>query len=288
MLTAIQTRSTLKSEDDADHSRPEIFSKVPTILYWPIDSAENVLQALKSQPDRELLSRTLQWLDPSKNKMFNINIPGPKSAEILQVLVDEIIPIYWDTLQDHNLKSPQSKKEKTLLLRCLRNVAGIGAILSRLRTVISSAKETNSSKIGNVNLLPMIKDLVVLLQSILSNDYVVKDFWLEANSLIPEIPRRRLMRRELISFIASGKTNALVAEAEEVLQTRASNDRESSWLGDGGKYSAWLGRNIAQVQYALPEQDLEGRKDMAQLLGKALSLGYTGRIRSPSTAASCV
>ena len=285
MLTAIQTRSTLTQEDEVDHSRP---GNVPEVSDWSLDSADDVLRALRSQPNQELLSCALQWLDPSRNKTFNIKIPGPKSAEILHVLVNEIIPSYWSILQNNDLKVASTKKEKVRLVRCLRNVAGIGAIFNRLRALISSATETSDSKNSNTNVLPMIHDLIVVLDGILNGDHVVKDFWLEANSQIPEIPKRRLMWRELVSFLASGKMNALVAEAEHLLRERASNDKGGSWLGDGNKYSAWLGRNIAQLQYTIPEQDPQGRKDLAQLLGRALSLGYTGAMWSPSFAAPCV
>lgn len=238
-----------------------------------LKSPEDALDALKSKPDLDLLTRVLLWLDPAResNNYFTVKIPSPRAAPIVFVLVEEIIPNYWRVL-----KEDQNKPRK-LLIRCLSSVAGLGAISARLRALLNlkeDARDRNESRESSKNLL--VEDTLDVLQNMLKKDAFVYRMWKEISSLVPDIPQRSLVWKEFVSFVAAGRILSLASEADHVLNESSSSIKDQSWLGDGNRYATWLGRNIAYMTAALEDDDAEAQKALVRLVGQALTLGYTG------------
>lgn len=273
LLTPLKTIKTADVQGTDDHLVPIVSTeKLPANRDHALQSPEDALEALKSKPDLDLLTRVLLWLDPARERddHFTIKVPSPKAAPIIFVLVEDIILNYWRVLKE------DQDKPKKLLVRCLSSIAGLGAISARLRALLDLKDAHNHSKSQESGKNLFIEDLLDVLQNILKKDIFVAMMWKEISSLVTNMPQRFLMWKELVSFIAAGRILSLAGEADHVLNESSSSIRGQSWLGDGNQYATWLGRNIVHMIAALEKQDIEAQKALVQLVGKALTLGYTG------------
>lgn len=237
-----------------------------------IDSPETALEALKSKPDFDLLTRVLRWLDATSdgNGKFNIKVPGPSAAQILFILVTDIVPDYWNIFKDS-----VHAKDARLLKRCLRSASGIRVIAARLRFFLDQCQNEKFDKRRNSQ---VIEDLLALLEGLLNNASVIQKLWTDISTLLSNFSQQALLWKETISLLASGGLLSVAAEANQVLRESSSDIQDGSWLGDGIKYSTWLGRNAMHMLIISKADDAETFKASAQLIGKALKLGYNGKL----------
>lgn len=247
---------------------------------WKLDSSEAALDILSARPDLKQLTRVLHWLDhkAAEDANFNIKIPGPKAAQIINVLVNDTVTDYWATL---NGQQPSVHlNSRRLLLRCLSSVAGIGAITTRLRSLVTSSRDSGDRKnVGEADRSELMSDLLDLLQCIVGKDKFINCVWTDISILIPKLSAKSLLWKELISLLASGRLLSVAAETIEILNKGSSSIKNESWIGNGKEYSSWLGRNVGAMVLHLKEEDDEAWKEAARLLGKGLTLGYTGKSR---------
>lgn len=254
-----------------------------------IRTPENALEALRSKPDLKLLARTLSWLttEPRNdaNHVFSVKRPSAKAAQILFVLVNGIIPDYWQIL---NANRPSGHpKEKRMLIACLRSVAGIGALISRLRMLVTSLKggsqkQTDPLAQKQANPLTAAKsqpvhDLIELLDATLSGESRILSIWRSIDVCIEDASQKLLQWKELLSLLASGRVLSIASEASLFLNETNLLTKECDWIGDGRRYSAWLGNNISHMNKELPLDDIEGREALSRLFKNGLNLGYTGQ-----------
>lgn len=240
-------------------------------------SPEDILNALKSKPDSELLTRVLRWLDPGavKPNRFNIRIPSPKATQIVFLLVSETIPDNWVAWQGAD--NPILLSQKKLLLRCLSSVSGHGAITARLRVLIDLKEDAlSNAKVTQGSKSKALKDLLDVLESLLKGKKFVSHIWTDISSQIPIPSQRDLLWRDFITSIAGGRVLSLAAEADIVVNQSNPDSTGRCWIGDGGQYSSWLGQNLA---YSMTGhvQNLEA---LAQLFSRALKLGHNGESTS--------
>ena len=243
-----------------------------------LETPEDVLQALKSKPDSDLLLRVLRWLDPSTAdfERFNVKTPGPKVAQIIFVLVADIVPDYWNSLIGKT-ESVQLKQKK-LLLRCLRNVSGIGAITARLRFFLDLADDPDRDELSSLGKKSQgLEELLSVLESILKGNGFVSSIWTDINSFISNSSQRALLWKDFTNTLAGGKLLSLAAQAFHVINKSSPDTSEGSWLGNGSRYCSWLGENIAHLLMNLRGKRAEDWKALALLVSRALKLGYTGR-----------
>lgn len=236
-------------------------------------SPEDILNALKSKPDSELLTRVLRWLDPGavKPDQFNTKIPSPKATQIIFLLVSETIPDYWVTWQGAD--NPILLNQKKLLLRCLSSVSGLGAVAARLRVLIDLKEDARSeAKVTQGSKSRALEELLDVLESLLQGEKFISRIWTDISSLISNPSQRTLLWRDFITTIAGGRVLSLAAETDHVVNQSSPDSRQRCWLGDGIQYSSWLGQNLA---YSLrgPVQNLEA---LAQLFSRAMKLGHIG------------
>lgn len=277
LLTPLETR-TIFAADNTEHHLVPISSSLDKSSKQNhcLDSPEGALEVLKSKPDFDILCRVLRWLDPNSvaDGHFSLKIPGPKTAQITHVLVADIVPDYWNILNDRN-----QSKEKRLLQRCLRTVTGVRVITARLRLsldVCLGSKDEKSIKENHKS--QVIKDLLNLLESLLGKDSDIHQIWKDIYALIPTSSQRTLLWKEFISLLTGGKLLSLVAEANGILNKLSSDVQTGCWLGDGIQYSTWLGRSIFYMLINSKVDDLEIYRAFSLLTGKALMLGYTGTL----------
>ena len=243
-----------------------------------LSTPEDALEALKSKPNFTLLNHVLRWLDPAKVKTndFNIKIPGPKATQIIYVLVADTVLDYWGVLNEEN--SP-SLKQKSLLLRCLRSVSGIGAILARLRVFLDLEEDPQKGQAFSANgKAKVVRDLLSVLEDILKGSGFVSCIRIDIDSLILGTLQRTLLWKDFITTIASGRLLSLAAEADQVIRKSSLIVRDGSWLGDGIQYSSWLGANVAYILLHSEIERPEDWKALAQLVNRALTIGYIGEL----------
>ncbi len=270
-LKTIKTADIQSIDDQLLHIAPG--HKSHKITDHVLQSPEDALEVLKSKPDLDLLIKVLLWLDPARESsdQFVIKVPGPKTAPIVFILVEEIIPNYWRVLNEGQ------KIPLKLIIRCLSSVAGLGAISSRLRVLLDIKEDAqNHSKNQEFGKSLLIEDLLDVLQKIVKKDAFVLKMWKDIGAMVSNVPQRALMWKELISFVAAGRILSLAGEADHILNKSSLSIKAQSWLGDGNQYAAWLGRNIAYMMAVLDKKDTKARRALAQLVCKALTLGYTG------------
>ena len=280
LLTPIQTRNKSGLDQQENHFVPlwtdRSHGEKQT---YSLNSPEDALEILKSKPDHQELSKVLRWLKATANTRegFNIKTPGPKVAQIVYVLVNDIIPDYWATLSEE--RSGQSK-EKLLLVRCLSSVTAIGAIISRLRLLLGQLKvPQGQAEISGISRSQPVETVIAVLEAVFDSDGFVTSVWNDINSCISQSSQKSLQWKEFVSLVASGKVLSIASEASFALDAQSQSVVASSWVGNGFEYATWLGRNVQHTINLLPENDVESDKALSQLLKRALSLGYTGQLR---------
>ncbi|KAL9949043.1 telomere binding protein [Verticillium nonalfalfae] len=220
-----------------------------------------VLEKLMSQPDYDTLISALK-LASRNNKTAD---PTSESARVIQVLVSEIIPNYWPVLRGGDAE------DLSLLLRCLRNLTGVNALVARVKALTQEFKAGGQS----VKRPDIAMNLDILLQvftNILDGDLQLMALWSSGLPHLDNPVRRKAMAHELVGFFAGGKLVSIAAEAQSILQKELSAHK-NAWVSDGLLYSKWLGRSIVAWVSNGPSSDDE--KLCAELFVRGLRLGYS-------------
>lgn len=243
-------------------------STVTTTSRSPTSSVDDAIDVLKSEPEYDTLISTLRLLVRGGQKLggFSIAASGPEAAKVIHILITEIVPNYWTLLKESS--ADDGNRDLDLLLESLRNLAGINAIILRLRTLTQEVKgEASGTKLNDVRLnLTIVLDLLC---EVLDGDDRIAQIWASISSNTDAL-RRRILAREFINVLGSGRIISLSAEGEAV----ASQVVEGSkcWTADGSEYTRWLTRNI--VTWPHTSQQSDDTKLKAGLFSKAMHLGY--------------
>jgi telomere length regulation protein len=263
-LTALSTVS-LRPRTNSDTSVVVVETKSKAVPNSPT-STDQVLQILQSHPDETAITRLLLFLNqPSQQSAgFDIKTPTPSSAKVVNELVNTTLPDYWGS----------NDSIHQLLLGCLRSIAGIGAVLGKLRLLTASLSSTPNPS-------SPLSHLISILSQLLNTDALAKDVYADISRLVDSQPKRTIMWKEFLSLICTAKIVASTAEAEHRIKSLG-HEHTQSWLSDGSKYSAWLARNICTMIQHHTADHVGASKPVAQLCGKALGIGYPGRSNSPS------
>lgn len=256
LLTAVSTRKTVKNEPPVQEF------KTLQVHQGSIDSAATALEALKAQPDRQTVDDVLAFLTSGDRSLI---LPDPLSASIAYQLVSDTIPNYWATLRN----SPTAKS----LSKVLRNPTGIGHIITRLRSLIASSRGKQTPGQPQ-NLTEHIKELLEVVSRTLHDE---KSSSLLLRGILKygkNDVQKKLLWKEYLGQVVSGKLTSVVAEAEDILKSK-SVSIPITWLSDGGSFATWLGRNLV-VLLEEAEVDQNYALYVVEYSSKVLSLGYTG------------
>ncbi|RAL13795.1 telomere length regulation TEL2 family protein [Aspergillus homomorphus CBS 101889] len=285
LLTVVKTvtpdRETLISAA-AEPSQSDITSdkRATSELDRDASSPESILALLKSKPDQDQLTQTLAIIDPSNKKAkiegFDIRVPGPKTAQILNVLVTVTIPNHWDALHAESRRSKSSSKLRAALLRCLSSVAGISCLLTQLRSLItacrSSAQEANAS--GHQL---QTRGILSVICALLEPHDLMYRLYVDIEALYRNSVQKQVAWRELLSHVAASRILSTAAEAISLIKDLDGVD-SLSWVGEGPKYASWIGANICHMASNIALDKEDAWKSVATLTGRSLSLGYTDQL----------
>ncbi|KAM0332389.1 hypothetical protein ACHAQA_002668 [Verticillium albo-atrum] len=224
-------------------------------------SDESALEQLKGQPDYDTLISALK----SASHNNKTSDPTPESAQLIQVLVSEIIPNYWPVLRDGE------PEDLSLLLRCIRNVTGVNALVARIKAMIQEFKaDGQTTKRPDLTL-----GLDILLQvctALLEGDDQLMTLWSSSRSHLVDPTKRKAMAHELITLFGGGKIISAAAEAQAIAQKDRSV-KDDRWISDGLLYSKWLGKNIAT--WVSDGASADEEKLCSDLFVRGLRLGYS-------------
>jgi telomere length regulation protein len=227
-----------------------------------VDSAEGVLGALKNQPSRNTVSNVLRYLTTTG---FSLLLPEPLNASIAHLLVNDTVPNYWRAIKT----STDAKR----IAKVFRNPAGLGHLATRLRSLIKDSRQKQAPGEAR-NTAAHLSDALDVLELTLTGDDTTLLILQEVLAFGRSPVQTKLIWREYLAQIVSGRILSIAAEAEDVLK-KIEVPRDASWIADGKVYAAWLGRNIA-VLIQRKDHNEEYITAVVELCSKALGLGYTG------------
>lgn len=228
---------------------------------------DNVIDTLKSQPDLGALLQVIVKLPLCSitNDGFCTSVPSPKTAALNSLLVQEILPNFWKSLEE---------KERKVLCKCFRTLSGIGAVIARLGELSSQSKSQKLPGHG-VGRAGHINDTLEVLEGTLKGENLLLSVWNSTSS--PDIPKnqRDSIWKEFTLLVASGKIISSSAQAEDSMKSFGKSEK-SFWMAHGERYAKWLGENLVCL---LAKRDGEESACIAasKLLSRAMSLGYTGK-----------
>ncbi|KAL2261164.1 hypothetical protein VTK26DRAFT_4617 [Humicola hyalothermophila] len=257
-----------RAHSDGETAQPKPQPTAPT-------SAEDALEILRHEPDYDSLVAVLRFLSRHRKtdvlEFPSIKLPSPLSAQLVQVLVSDIVPNYW-TLLLEDVGTGKNSGLK-LLLYCLSNVTAVNAILARLRALIQEAKSEATEKAKRPDISLHLGILLDLLSRLLQGDGWLLEAWQVATSGQDGPARVKPRVHEILATFGNGRIVSLAAEADE-LADRKSTD--TLWPAHPLHYTLWLARNV--VTWQLSDYASKDTKFGPDLLLKALRLGHSDAV----------
>ncbi|KAG4286670.1 hypothetical protein FPRO04_00213 [Fusarium proliferatum] len=241
-------------------------------------TADEIIDALKSQPDYDTLISILNFLNnlKSASSNFSFSTPSPKSASIIHLLVSEIASNYWTLLlegdiEDDTKGKTELSRDADLFLGCLRSLTGLNAVITQLRVLIQESRLGGKEE-RRADLSINTGILLSILSSILGSAQSISTIWSTSIKGISSVALQRVQCQKLVSILSNSQIVSIAAEALEVMG-RDKVDDGVHWIADGLKYSTWMGNAIVSWVHSSPEPD--GMAFACELFQKSLSLHHS-------------
>ncbi|KAK2937429.1 TEL2, C-terminal domain superfamily [Fusarium oxysporum f. sp. vasinfectum] len=241
-------------------------------------TADEIIDALKSQPDYDTLISVLNFLNNPKSASsnFSFSTPNPKTASIIHLLVSEIASNYWTLLLEGNIEDDAKGKielprDADLFLGCLRSLTGLNAVITQLRVLIQESRLGGKEE-KRVDLSINAGILLSILSSIIGSARSIPTMWSSSTEGISNAALQRVQCQKLASILTNGQIVSIAAEALEVMG-RDQVDDGVHWIADGLRYSRWVGNAIVSWVHSSPEPD--GMTFACELFQKSLSLHHS-------------
>ncbi|KLO96380.1 TEL2 Protein involved in controlling telomere length and position effect [Fusarium fujikuroi] len=241
-------------------------------------TADEIIDALKSQPDYDTLISILNSLNNPKSASsnFSFSTPSPKSASIIHLLVSEIASNYWTLLLEGDIEDDTKGKtelprDADLFIGCLRSLTGLNAVITQLRVLIQESRLGGKEE-RRADLSINAGILLSILSSIIGSAQSISTIWSTSIKGISSVALQRVQCQKLVSILSNGQIVSIAAEALEVMG-RGKVDDGVHWIADGLKYSTWVGNAIVSWVHSSPEPD--GMAFACELFQKSLSLHHS-------------
>jgi telomere length regulation protein len=262
-LEALQTRnpsvgiSNPRANDPSSNPAPR---KAPTIDASSVERPEDALQFLRSEPDTDSLLSVIKRLSTVNGfkSRFDMRCPSPLAAQIINTIVSSIIPIFWSALEKH---------DRSLVIACISNVAGLNSAIAKIQLLISQSKSSKAQEHAQA-----LQDLFTVANDLFKGDHLASTVWAGLQQSTSETAKRVLAWKECTNLLGSGKVANVLAEAEDILRS-GGGTATKSLIANSQEYAAWLGSNIAQMLVVEIETPQEAQTAIGLLLSRALSLG---------------
>ncbi|KAK1829821.1 DNA replication checkpoint protein tel2 [Podospora conica] len=227
---------------------------------------EDCYQILRDQPDYESLTSTLLFLsrppreDPNAFALWK---PTPVGGQIIHALVTNTAPNYWANMKEDAGVGQDSCMD--LFVSCVRCVAGVNCILTRLKALVKEAKSEGQAK-GPPSYLE-VETMLDLLGRVLLGDSVILDMWRDAAAGDGDKARVKPLTDGMLSLFGGGIIISVSAEATELLKDKSPD----LWFSRIPDYAEWLSRNVARGQLESPTPSQS--KFFSQLFERGSRLG---------------
>ncbi|KAL4800755.1 telomere length regulation protein-domain-containing protein [Aspergillus venezuelensis] len=242
-------------------------------------SPAQLLSILKSNPGQDEVGRVLSVLDPLRKDKpadsFDIRVPSPISAQLLNALVSITVQDHWEAINKKTSGSGANKL-RSVLLRCLSSVPGISCLVTQLRSLISQSRAASQQADASGSRI-RIKNVLEVISNLLEPADFVWRLYADIDTVYNNATQKQVAWKELASQLAAGRVLSVSAEAIS-LGGGSDISNKTSWVGTGSQYASWLGANICHAASKLNGGDEEQWKAIASLTGRTLSLGYTDHL----------
>ncbi|RKF56166.1 DNA replication checkpoint protein tel2 [Golovinomyces cichoracearum] len=242
-----------------------------TNLVIPIATPEEALEALRNEPDYQVLISALRQISQQSSN-FDISSPHPVSAQLVHVLISEIVPSFWEVLSRSTNKCPPALR---LLVSCLQNVTSLNSVILHLKKFTQQSKDLTSAATQGLSIQEYLKIYLNLLEVVLRDDEIIEKIWKDTIKKTGSPVELRILWKEVLVTIGSGKIVGIASEAETVLRNLSKHVIHKHWVTDGRQYSLWLARNITRLSGNVSMISEVEWKCCGDLMSKALSLGYS-------------
>ncbi len=241
----------------------------------PTSSPGQALAILKEQPAADQFEAVIRYLEDGIRKKhgFNLHVPSAPAAQILNVLVTSVIPDRWAILNADAASKSDIAIRKSLLL-CMNSTAGIGAVIARIQSMLTSPQIRQPGSSQHV----VLKDTVSFFACLVYHKTFVRDLLYRTQSLGGKPGQKQAIWAEATSLFAGSKILNVFQEASAISEPKS---EVPAWLQDPRDYSGWLGVNIASAAISIAPSVEEAWKMLANFLKRALSLGHRGRFCLP-------
>jgi len=217
-------------------------------------------QELRGRPDEARLKVLLRTILTDDNGTNSILLPSSHTTSLIKTLITVTIPDFWASSTEVN----------DLIIKCMTSLPGIAGLLAELKDLLI---ETRSSSNGN----GQKQNYIAILETILDRKEVLIDLWKNLKSCMNDI-QRRLIWKEVVSLLISGRIVACVAQVSETLQNEA-DGVTASWLTSGVKYNEklaiWFIEYVKSVNLEINSSGLKlVAVEASNILTKSLGFGY--------------
>ncbi len=235
-----------------------------------ISSPKQALEIIRQQTTDKSFAAVMQYLEDGIHKKhnFDLHIPSAPAAQILNVLVVSVIPDRWDILNSYTDSRGDKSIRKSLLL-CMSSVAGLGALVARIRSLLESPQISKAGSSQNL----IFKDTTSFFGSVAFHKTLVREMLHRTQSSVENPGQEQALWTEATSLLAGSKILNVFLEASATSHLRGIIP---SWLQDPKEYCGWLGVNIAYAAISLTPAMEDAWKMLANLLKRALSLSHKG------------
>ena len=254
-------------------------ARCSTKVAGTIDSPDEALEALRSQPDLSIVTNVLRFLHGTTSNFngFNIRLPGPKSLQIIKQLAGPILFDFWPLLKSYaperqGIPDSSQVDRRQQFVSCLSGINGLGAIETTLKRLLKTAGEA-VARSKESRIVP-IQDLLDVLSEVLDQDYLWA-IWSGINESHLDEREKLMQWRGLVGLLCMGKVLSVAAEAWNLIKD-VDEERSVPWVAESTKFEQWLGKNVVSILLQLEDGESLGWKAVASMYEKSFLLPYPG------------
>ncbi|KAL8714808.1 MAG: hypothetical protein Q9220_001321 [cf. Caloplaca sp. 1 TL-2023] len=276
LLVPLSTTKISHTNDGRDISS---IDKTLEPSHQDIQSADHVLNILKSQPRQEALLNVLIWLRRSKGNIEGFNIHGqtPQASQIIHSLVNDVLSHHWRTIRDD--WRPNACAMQVAIRSLHANVVGISIVVARLSDLLQRSRNPGETlHTHRHEEAAHIADTLSLLDFVLYPTDTFFDIWTLLHFVPINPVRASLLWKELVPLLGGGRVLSVASEANDLVSKSEVHEGKHTWLSDNSKYCYWVGRNLDHMCIHLRDGGDTVQKAWAQMLERALSIGHVDQV----------
>lgn len=257
-----------KSEEpQLQESRTHQNETTKVVSIASIESLEDAIEALRSQPDYDTLVKTLRYISSKPTA----HTPSPQTAALIQTIITEIVPNYWPLLiEGSESEDARGKGDIDLLVGCLQNITGLNAVVANINSLLQQVEQTTGPN-QNSDLILHLVSFIQLIGLLLQSPSSLWDIHTASVGKLPDGQQKKLQTQALTSLTAGGRILSVISAAID----KIGKDKVPGtchWLGDGVKYTEWIAQNVTTTIQTHPD----AKEFCFGLVQRCMSLGYSG------------